>query len=318
MSAPPPPPRRARGPVEPTPPVTDTGAPAPPPRRRSPAPAPDAPVETGVTVAAPAPTATHPPPGPTRAERRAAAASGARTKSARSASPPSQKEGANGGGRRRVLVVAAIVLVVLLAVGGAFAAGVFSGSGGGGDEPLQASTNVKLERGEVKVRWPGSGPGQTDPELQNQLITLIGKYVDEGIVPALRTGTVQTAALSNVFDEAALSQLDTPEARAAMLDERQPKAIGKLAILAPPIRITALNDNDNKTVLATAYLILDIRAQSDKGFYEVTRKGQLVFAPQLDGSWKVTGWHMNVSRTPPRARAPWITTTTAAKSSKKP
>ena len=211
-----------------------------------------------------------------------------------------------------MVVFGVIAAVLVLAIGGAFAAGVFSGGGGGESGPLEASTNVKLEPGELEVKWPGLGPGQTDPDLPDQVMAVIGKYVDNGIVPGLRTGKVKTAALADAFDLGALDQLDG-EARGTLLDEKLPKAIGKLTIIAPPIEITALNDADNKTVLASAKVDLDIRVRSAKGFYSVKHEGELVLAPDTEGTWRVTGWDVKALRTPPAARAPWVTTTTAEK-----
>jgi hypothetical protein len=195
-----------------------------------------------------------------------------------------------------------VVVVLALAVGGAFAAGVFSSDGtggGGGPEELEASNNVKLEAGEIKVFWPGLGPGTASPDLANQVMGVIGRYVDDAIVPGLRTGTVKTASLVDTFDDAALAQLEDPATRETLLDEKLPKAIGELTITSEPIAIVALNDLDNKTVLATARILIKTLVQSEQGWYETEHDGQLVVGPQLDGTWKITAWDAETSRTPP-------------------
>jgi hypothetical protein len=213
-----------------------------------------------------------------------------------------------------VLIVGGIVVLVLLVVGGAFAAGVIGG-GGGSSGPPAASTNVNLVRGDERVRWPGLGPGQFDRGVADQLMKGIGVYVDNGIVPGLRKGKVTTAGLAAAFDEGAMAQLDG-EARGTLLDEGLPKAIGKLTITTPRIEITELNDASNKPVLASAKVDLRIHVQSAKGYYQVRHDGELVFAPDPTGAWKVTGWDVKVERTPPSAKPPWITTTTSAKNGK--
>jgi hypothetical protein len=193
-----------------------------------------------------------------------------------------------------------VVVVLALAVGGAFAAGVFSSDGsGGGSEELVASDNVKLEAGDIKVRWPGIGPGQASPDLANEVMEVIGRYVDKAIVPGLRNGTVKTASLADTFDEAALAQLEDPTVRQTLLDEKLPLAIGELKITSEPIEIVALNDFDNKTVLATARILIKALVQSEPGWYETEHDGQIVIAPQLDGSWRITAWDAETSRTPP-------------------
>jgi hypothetical protein len=192
-----------------------------------------------------------------------------------------------------------VVVVLALVVGGAFAAGVFGGGGGGGDEPLQASDNVKLVPGALKVRWPGLGPGASDPELPNRVMKVIGDYVDEGVVPGLRTGAVETNSLGSAFDLAAIAQLSDATARGALLDEKLPKAIGELTITSRPIDMVALNDSDNKLVFVSAKVHLDILVQSDKGWYTVIHKGEFVLAPEADGSLRVTAWDAKALRTPP-------------------
>jgi hypothetical protein len=198
------------------------------------------------------------------------------------------------------LIIGIVVVVVLaLVVGGAFAAGVFSGGGGGGPEPLEASDNVKLVPGQLKVRWPGLGPGQSDPELPNRVMKVIGDYVDQGLVPGLRTGVVKDDALGAAFDVGAIAQLSDANARGALLDEKLPKAIGELKITSRPIDMVALNDNDNNLVFVSAKVHLDILVQSEKGWYTVIHKGELVLAPEADGSLKVTAWDAKALRTPP-------------------
>ena len=193
-----------------------------------------------------------------------------------------------------------MVVLLALVVGGAFAAGVFSSDGGGGgSEELVASNNVKLEAGDIKVRWPGLGPGEPSPDLANQVMGVIGRYVDKAIVPGLRTGRVKTAALADTFDDAALAQLEDAAVRETLLDENLPLAIGELTITSEPIEIVALNDIDNKTVLATARILIKTLVQSEPGWYEIEHDGQLVVAPQLDGSWRITAWDAETSRTPP-------------------
>jgi hypothetical protein len=233
------------------------------------------------------------PTGPTRAERRAAAASS----SGSNGRADTQSNG-NGGGRRRGLVIGGVIaIVLLLAIGGAFAAGVFGG--GGGSEPVEASTNVHLTKGEFSVRWPGEGPGQTDPGLAPDVMQVVGKYVDDGVVPTLRTGTLNTAKVGDLFDQGALAQLDDPTARGALFDEKLPLATGELDITSKPIDIVALNDSDNKLVFVSAKVHLDLLVQSDKGYSTIIHKGELVLEPDASGNLKITAWDVKALRTPP-------------------
>jgi hypothetical protein len=293
MSGPPPPPRRSRGAGDPEhDPIGDYPAP-PPPQRTPPPPGSEPPPGSTATV----PIA---PSGPTRSQRRAASDDG------------------NGGGPRWGLILGIIAVVLLVGVGAAFAAGAFSSSGGGGESAPTASTNVNLKMstkpGDVATHWPGDGPAPADSALPNQVLGVIGQYIDQGVVPALRTGKVTTAKLSSTFDQNALTQLDGT-ARAALLDEGLPPAVGEIKIISDPVKLRVLKDQDGKTLFAAAAIHFDIQVTSDKGKYTVTRKGYLVMSPDQSGKLKVDGWDLKTYRTP-LGHPKILTTTTTAKSGK--
>ena len=100
-----------------------------------------------------------------------------------------------------------MLVLVVAGVGAAVAGGVFSGGSNGTSAP-EASTNVHLEVGKTSASWPGDGPATSDSELPNQALAVVGKYIDDAVVPGLRNGKVQTASLSGIFDQNALTQLD--------------------------------------------------------------------------------------------------------------
>jgi hypothetical protein len=206
-------------------------------------------------------------------------------------------------------MIGAIVVVVLLIGGGAFA--LLSGGGGGGDtaEPPKASTNVELEPGAITVEWPGFGPSPIAEGASDQVMSAIGLYIDQGVVPALRGKKVDPADLSGAFDEAAIARISATDTqdRAALFDEGVPEAIGKLTITAANVPMTALNDGQNSTLLVNADLVLNIEGINKQGKFTITRLGELVFAPDTSGAWKITGWSILVDR----QGAGFPTTTTA-------
>ena len=208
-----------------------------------------------------------------------------------------------------------MLVLVVAGVGAAVAGGVFSGGSNGTSAP-EASTNVHLEVGKTSVSWPGDGPATSDSELPNQALAVIGKYIDDAVVPGLRNGKVQTASLSGIFDQNALTQLDG-DARAAVLDENLPKAVGEIQIISDPVRIAVLNDADNKTLFVTTRIHLDVQVDSDKGKYTVTRKGDMVLAPDTNGKLKVTAWDLKTFTTPPGHPKVTTTTTTTTLGKKK-
>ncbi len=196
------------------------------------------------------------------------------------------------------MIAGVVAAVLILGVGAAFALGAFGGGGSGDEAAPVASTNVELTPGNVAVYWPGLGYGgtKTAPELPDNVMSIIGQYVDNGVVPGLRTGKVQDADLGTAFDEAALAKLAGDD-RGVLLDEGLPKATGKLTITSPPVNLTVLNDADGNSLVVAAAVDLDIRVNSDKGTYDIKRTGSFELTPDGAGGWKITGWDLNVSRT---------------------
>jgi hypothetical protein len=198
-------------------------------------------------------------------------------------------------------VVAGVIAVVLVVgIGAAFALGVFSSGGDDGEEAVapKVSNNVELQEGQVEVYWPGFGPGGNvaAPELPARIHTVIGEYVDHGIVAGLRTGKVKDADLADAFDEAALARLKGDD-RGVLLDEGLPKATGKLTITSnQPTNIFVLNDAQGASQVASVVLDLTIHVKAGKGVYDIVRTGQLELAPDATGTWKITGWDIDIQR----------------------
>jgi hypothetical protein len=199
-------------------------------------------------------------------------------------------------------VLGVVVLVAVVAV----AAFVLRGDDASDSGPqFEASTSVDLTAGEAKVESVGA-PVEFPAELRDQLLSSIGTYVDDAIVKPLRAGKADGAALTALFDQAAVARLAGPD-RAILLDEGLPKAVGKIRITTPPVALTGLAAADGKVLLATASLDLQVSARARKGVIDIHRAGTLVFALDLTGAWKIAGWTLTVERA-----GPGVTTTTTA------
>jgi hypothetical protein len=169
--------------------------------------------------------------------------------------------------------------------------------GGGGDKKkdgptFEASTAVDLKVGNLDIVSP-SGQGAFPPELAEELIGVIGKYVDEGIVAPLREGKATDPELQKVFDLGAINRLTAD--RAVLLDEELPEAVGKIDITAPPVNMLALASGP-KIILVTTAVDLSVEAETETGTVTVHRTGTLVFAQAQGGEWRITGWTLHVDR----------------------
>ena len=131
--------------------------------------------------------------------------------------------------------------------------------------------------------------------VSEQVMATLTKYVDDGIVAGLRTGRADAADLPNVLDAGVTAQLAGAD-RAVLFDEGLPHAVGRLTVTAPPVPISALVGVDGKAVIVIADVELDVTATTKRGPVHIARRGNLQFAPDAGGTWKVTGYDLTVDR----------------------
>jgi len=250
---------------------------------------PPAPAAAPVTRTAPA---SRPPSAPTRAERRASGSSGRRRRDREA------RNGEGGGRKRRLIIGGVIAAVLIIGAGAAFALGVFSGDdGGGGSAAPDAETDVAVNIGDVTVEWPGLGPSGIQDGVTDQIQAALETYINDGIAPSLRTGKAKPRQLNAVFTDTAINELAGGDgsARGALFDEGLPPAVGKLTITASA-PITALNDNEHRTLAATARVTIVAKGRTDDGRFTITRVGEIAFAPDAAGAWKANGWRILTTR----------------------
>ena len=187
-----------------------------------------------------------------------------------------------------VLAVAVVVAVIAL-------------SGGDGDDGKASSpaagprTTVDLQVGDISSDSAGPTVAFT-PEQAQQVLTTIRTYLDDAALKPLRSGR-PAGDLSAVFDPGTLERVVGID-RPIMLQEGLPKVTGDLTLAASPVSFVGLGDQDGKLVLVTAALQLTIdgKIAGSKVPLHIEQLGDLVFAPDATGAWKVTAYKMAVTR----------------------
>ena len=203
-----------------------------------------------------------------------------------------------------VAVVAVVVVVALLAGGG----GSDSASRGSTTTTGADKTNVTLQAGNVSADSAGA-PVSVSSDLAQKVIGTIGDYLQVATVKPLRSGA-PAGDLSGVFAGPALDRASGAD-RAAVVDDGIPKVTGDLDVVAQPVAITGLGDQDGNLVALTATLAVDVKSQP-KGKeipLHINRSGYFVLTPDSSGTWKVTAYKIAVAREGGGVDAP---TTTAA------
>jgi hypothetical protein len=208
------------------------------------------------------------------------------------AEPSPPERGPQPAGRSRALQVATVLAVAGLLVA---AAVVFFGGDDGDDaprrEPKSVSVNLKLVRGASRSENAGP-PAELPVEVQDQIMELVGDYVDKGVIRPLKTGE-RAPDLSGLFDLGAASRLDGPE-RSALFEEGMPPTTIKRA-RAFPVSFTGLSDANGSFVLVTAGFGFVLDGENDQGKVKITRTSELTFLPE-GGTWRITGYDIVVVR----------------------
>jgi hypothetical protein len=166
---------------------------------------------------------------------------------------------------------------------------------------------VGLTRGEVAVASAG-GDVALDEATQQAVVDAAQAYVDAATIAPLMTGTVGDG-YDALFDAAVSTNATGPD-RAALTDDGIAVATKSPEVTATPVRIDALADKDGKILLLGATFDVDVRAESAGGPMSVHRTNELTYAP-VDGTWKITAYHVDVQRdTPEGATSTTADTTT--------
>jgi hypothetical protein len=221
--------------------------------------------------------------------------------------------------RSRVGLAVGIAVVVVIAV--VVGALVFSSGGDDSKATPSASsaaahTKVTLDAGDVTADSVGA-PVTVPPEVTQAAMDTIGSYVKIATVNPLRTAK-PAADLAEVFDPAALARVISVD-RAALVDEGLPKVTGDIEVVAKPVAITGLGDQDGKLTLLTASIDLDVTGAA-KGAtakavpLHIVRSGSFVFTPDASGAWRVSAYSMIVNRAGGGIDPITTTTTTAGTS----
>ena len=202
--------------------------------------------------------------------------------------------GSPGSRRSRPLQIAVVAAsVALLAV----AAVIFIVRSGGGSssstsKKKSVSANVKLALGGVD-NANGGAPATLPDDAANQIMQVVGQYVDQGLIAPVKTGQ-PAKDLSSLFDAGSQEAIKGPD-KDTLFENGQPKRTGDFKPSAQPVVITALSDANGQFVLATAAFTYDAEVGVQGGTLTTSRSIALTFSPD-NGQWKITGYDVTVAR----------------------
>jgi hypothetical protein len=187
------------------------------------------------------------------------------------------------------VAIAAVVVAILLVTGG-------SDDGGNASSTRRvADTKISLTKGEVTADSAGP-PVAVPAELADHVVTLVGDYIETATVKPLRSGE-PVGDLSGVFSAPALARVNGLD-RPAFVDDGIPKVTGDLNVVAQPVAITGLGDQDGHLVALTAAIGIDVTSQKQGKVapLHITRTGYFVLTPDATGTWTVSAYKIVAGR----------------------
>ena len=192
--------------------------------------------------------------------------------------------------KRMQLVVVAVAagLLVMAAVIFFLARG---DDGGSAPRKKSVSGNVQLTLAGVQNANAGA-PAQLSDDAANQIMTVVGQYVDRGLIAPVKTGK-PPEAVSDLFDAGTQDAIKGPD-KDVMFENGQPELTGDFMPAAEPVVITALSDGNGQFVLATAAFAYRADVGVEGGTLNTARTIALTFTP--DNGWKITGYDVSLTR----------------------
>src|SRR6478735_10125202 len=219
-------------------------------------------------------------PGPSRVERRG-----------------SQQESARRRRRLAFAIGAAVIVVAAVAIGVLALGG--SNDDTGATKPTSSNAGpgvtFTLEAGDITTDSAGPATSFSAAQAQ-QVLGTVRTYVDTAVIKPLRSGQ-PAGDLSAVVDAVPPARA-TGVDRAVMLEEGLPKVTGDIVVAGKPVSFVGLGDQSGSLVLVTASVqfTVDGAIAGIKAPLHIEHRGDFVLAPDASGTWKVTAYHMAVTR----------------------
>jgi hypothetical protein len=162
-----------------------------------------------------------------------------------------------------------------------------------------SSPSKKSVSGEVKLTLGGinnanaGAPATLGGDDANQIMATVGQYVDKGLIAPVKSGKTPTD-VSGLFDGGTQVAIQGPD-KDVLFETGATRRTGDFKPSADPVIITALSDANGKFVLATASFKYRADVGVQGGTMSTARSIALTFAPG-NGSWKITGYDVSVTR----------------------
>lgn len=206
--------------------------------------------------------------------------------------PPERPSGPQRSRTMQIAVVAASV--ALLGVAGLIFLLRSGGDGGDGPAPRKqsVSANLQLVLGGVQNANAGGAATLSD-DAANQIMQVVGVYVDRGLVAPVKTGK-PPENVAELFDAGTQVVIQGPD-KDVLFESGQPARTGDFTPAAEPVIITALSDGGGQFVVATAAFNYSSNVEVKGGTLQTARTVALTVVPE-GGIWKITGYDASVTR----------------------
>jgi hypothetical protein len=136
-------------------------------------------------------------------------------------------------------------------------------------------------------------PAALSGDAANQIMQVVGAYVDRGLVTPVKTGK-PPENVAELFDAGTQGAIQGAD-KDVLFENGQPKRTGDLKPGASPVIMTALSDGGGQFVLVTAAFDYSAEVGVKGGVLTTQRAIALTLVPE-GGQWKITGYDVYVNR----------------------
>ena len=120
-------------------------------------------------------------------------------------------------------------------------------------------------------------------------------WLNTAVVAPLHSGQ-PAPDLAAFFTPAALERLADPATRATLVDEGMPPASTEIAAEVADVLLSTVAGPDEVLAVVGARIDVKVHAVGPELDVDVVHQGELVLAPEADGSWKIESFAVHTAR----------------------
>ena len=189
-------------------------------------------------------------------------------------------------------------LLAVLALAAVLAAGCSKDDEDDAKKPATTTTAASAAPPTLQFTVTETNANGTKPPDEAQLAAIkktLDGWLARAVVAPLHSGQ-PAPDLAPLFTPAALEQLSDPAVRATLVDEGMPPATTSISAEVANVLLSTVAGPDEVLAVVGARIDVKVHAVGPTLDVDVVHQGELILAPEADGSWKIEAFALHTAR----------------------